>query len=385
MSTTTEPVPSAGFLKHPTNLYFPAILAVFVLVSRILCRGPLYFADGPSEIASIAQKSYIIQPPGYWMFDRIAGLFSDPVLAMTTINIFCSVAGVVVFYYTACLFTGRWNAFLAAFAYSTIFYIWFSGEIHSTYATQILFPVATYYLLLRYDRDRARWVLWLAALIFAAGAGLRPTDGFFMIPLILYFAAFRMPRKEALIFLSLIAVLCLGWLIPTWLAFKHYDAGIPAFAAYVAFITTKQSLLTGIRMYTLANPVRYILPMLVGFWPVLGIALVNAFRQRRDWRVQTLLLWIVPGSLFFVLVLMACAPYLNFFTAAILLLAVSSPRWMVVTALWNAIVFLAMGPVPSQKLAVNIMNSFVLRCTRGGIEQRYNTILTQMQHLDNAQ
>ena len=385
MSTTTEPVPSAGFLKHPANLYFPAILTVFVLVSRILCRGPLYFADGPSEIASIAQKSYIIQPPGYWMFDRIAGLFSDPVLAMTTINIFCSVAGVVVFYYTACLFTGRWNSFLAAFAYSTIFYIWFSGEIHSTYATQILFPVATYYLLLRYDRDRARWVLWLAALIFAAGAGLRPTDGFFMIPLILYFAAFRMPRKEAWIFLSLIAVLCLGWLIPTWLAFKHYDAGIPAFAAYVAFITTKQSLLTGIRMYTLANPVRYILPMLVGFWPVLGIALVNAFRQRRDWRVQTLLLWIVPGSLFFALVLMACAPYLNFFTAAILLLAVSSPRWMVVTALWNAIVFLAMGPVPSQKLAVNIVNSFVLRCTRGGIEQRYNTILTQMQHLDNAQ
>ena len=385
MSTTTEPVPLAGFLKHPTNLYFPAILAVFVLVSRILCRGPLYFADGPSEIASIAQKSYIIQPPGYWMFDRIAGLFSDPVLAMTTINIICSVAGVVVFYYTACLFTGRWNAFLAAFAYSTIFYVWFSGEIHSTYATQILFPVATYYLLLRYDRGRAKWMLWLAALVFAVGAGLRPTDGFFMIPLILYFAAFRVPRKDALIFLSLIVVLCLGWLIPTWLAFKHYDAGIPAFAAYVAFITTKQSLLTGIRMYTLANPVRYILPMLVGFWPVLGIALVNAFRQRRDWRVQTLLLWIVPGSLFFVLVLMACAPYLNFFTAAILLLAVSSPRWLLVTALWNAIVFLTMGPVPSQKLAVNIMNSFVLRCTRGGIEQRYNTILTQMQHLDNAQ
>lgn len=90
MGAATEPSVSAGSLKGRWNFYFPAILAAFVLVSRILCREPLYFGDGPSEIASIVQKSYIIQPPGYWMFDRIAGLFSDPVLAMTTINIICS-------------------------------------------------------------------------------------------------------------------------------------------------------------------------------------------------------------------------------------------------------------------------------------------------------
>lgn len=390
MGAATEPSVSAGSLKGRWNFYFPAILAVFVLVSRILCRGPLYFGDGPSEIASIAQKSYIIQPPGYWMFDRIAGLFSDPVLAMTTINIFCSVAGVVVFYYTACLFTGRWNAFLAALAYSAIFYIWFSGEVHSTYATQILFPVATYYLLLRYERDRARWLLWLAALLFALGAGLRPTDGMFLIPLVLYFAIFHMPRKEAVVFLSLITVFCISWLIPTWVAFERYDDGLKAFAAYVTYISRKQSILTGARMYTLANPVRYVLPLFVGFWPVLGLVFRNSFRNWSDWRIKSLLIWIAPGSLFFILCLISDAPYLNYLTAAILLIALSTPgkwtgRLLVVTALSNAIVFLAMGPVPSQKLAVNIMNSFVLRCTRGGIEQRYNKILSQMQHFDNAQ
>ena len=105
--------------------------------------------------------------------------------------------------------------FLAALAYSTVFYIWFSGEIHSTYASQILFPAATYYVLLRYEQARSQWMLWVAALVFAVGAGLRPTDGAFLIPLVLYFAAFRMPRKHALLFLSLIVLFCLGWLIPT--------------------------------------------------------------------------------------------------------------------------------------------------------------------------
>ena len=103
-------------------------------------------------------------------------------------------------------------------------------------------------------------------------------------------------------------------------------------------------------MYTLANPVRYVLP-LVGFWPVLGLVFGNTFRNWSDWRVKSLLIWIAPGSLFFILILMACAPYLNYLTAAILLLAVSvRSSGLVVTALSNAFVFLALGPVPSQRL-----------------------------------
>ncbi|MGD0156491.1 MAG: glycosyltransferase family 39 protein [Terracidiphilus sp.] len=387
MSTRAETAPSANSASDFGTFLFPALLTLFVLVSRILCRGPLYFADGPGHIASIQSKTYIIQPPGYWLFDRTAGLFSDPALAITVMNILFSVAGVVAFYYTACFFTSRINSFLAALAYATIFYIWFSGEIHSTYASQILFPVGTYYLLLSYERDRSKWMLWLAALIFAVGAGLRPTDGMFLIPMVLYFAVFRMPRKAAFLFLSLITVLCLGWLIPTWVAFERYDDGVKAFATYVTSVSKMQSVLTGVRMYTLANPVRYVLPLVIGFWPVLALVFRNALRNRSDWRVKSLLVWIVPGSLFFILSLMVCAPYLDFLTAAILLLAVSAPsawagRLLIVTAVWNSFVFLALGPIPSQRLSVNVVNGFVLRCTRGGIEQRYNTILSDMQHLD---
>lgn len=376
---------SAGFISVSRSSILPALLAIFTLVTRILCRGPVYFGDGPEHIRSILAKTYIIQPPGYWLFNRIAGLFPDPVLAITTMNILFSVAGVVVFYYTACLFTNRVSAFVAALAYATIFYLWFSGEIHSTYASQILFPVATFLALLCYERDRARWQLGLAACLLAVGAGLRPTDGMFLIPMLVYFAVFRMPRKRGLPFLTLAGLLCLGWLVPTCLAYKRMDGGMQEFTHYVAGVTRIQSVFTGVRMYTTANFVRYALPLLVGFWPVLGIAARNAFGNWRDARTKLLVLWIVPGSLFFVLSLISNAPYLDFLSAAILLLAVASPRWMAVTAVWNSIVFLALAPIPSQKPAVNVVNSFVLRCTRGGIAQRYNATLSQMQTLRDNQ
>jgi 4-amino-4-deoxy-L-arabinose transferase-like glycosyltransferase len=341
----------------------------------------VYFGDGPEHIQSILTQTYVIQPPGYWLFNRIAGLFSDPALAITAMNILFSTAGVVVFYYTAGLFTSRVNAFVAAMAYATIFYLWFSGEIHSTYASQILFPVATYYVLLLYERDRARWQLGLAACLFAVGAGLRPTDGMFLIPMLVYFGMFRMPRRTGLLFLALAGLLCFGWLIPTWLAYKRMDGGMQEFTHYVAGVTRIQSVFTGVRMYTIANFARYALPLLVGFWPVLGIAARNAVRNWRDARTKLLVLWIVPGSLFFMLSLISNAPYLDFLSAAILLLAVASPRWMTVSAVWNSIVFLALAPISSQKPAVNVMNGFVLRCTRGGIEQRYNATFSQMQNL----
>jgi hypothetical protein len=82
--------------------------------------------------------------------------------------------------------------------------------------------------------------------------------------------------------------------------------------------------------------------------------------------------------------LISNAAYLVFLSAAILLLAVSARRLMAVTALWNSVVFLALAPIPSQRLAVHVANSFVLRCTRGGIEQRYNKTLSEIQHSIDA-
>ncbi|MFZ0745314.1 MAG: glycosyltransferase family 39 protein [Terracidiphilus sp.] len=375
-ASTTEPLVR---LKTSLGLLPPTALAIITLAARVFCHGSVYFADGPAHISSILDKVYIIQPPGYWLFNRIAGLFANPVTGISVMNILFSVAGVVVFYYTALFFTERRNAFLAALAYSSIFYIWFSGEVHSTYASQALFPVATFWVLLSYDRDNANWRLWLAAAIFAVGAGLRPSDGVFLIPMLVYFSVVRLPGKKAGIFLILISVMCLAWVIPTGLAYRNAYGGMGGVSAYMLHIMKVRSITTGVNTGSLADIARYVFPLLVGFWPLLFVAAANVIRNGKDWRVRMMLVWIVPGSLFFVLSYIADAPYLNFLSAAILLLAVRAPRMMAITAIWNAALFLTFAPIPSQRLVVNVWNCDIGKYTFYAIRHHWQPNLSTVQ------
>jgi 4-amino-4-deoxy-L-arabinose transferase-like glycosyltransferase len=363
----------------------PVTLAMFTLVTRVLCRGSLYWADGPRHNRSILEKAYVIQPPGYWLFNRIAGLFPNPITAISVMNISFSVAAVAVFYYSALFFTGRRNAFLAALAYSSIFYIWFSGEVHSTYASQLLFPVSTFYALLRYERDKASQFLWLAAVLFATGAGLRPSDGAFLFPMLVYYSAVRLPRRKAALFLAVSIVLCLTWVIPTALAYRHSASGFPGVRAHMSNIVKTRSILAGVNMNSVANITRYVFPLLVAFWSILIIAVLNITHHWNDWRIRMLLLWILPGSLFFTLSYMSNAPYLNYLSAAVLLLAVSAPRMMVVTAVWNTVLFLGFSPIPSKRLSINVWNCYAVEYTRYAIEHHWDPNLSQVESSISAE
>ena len=358
-----------------------AVLALITLATRITCHGSVYFADGPAHIRAIATKMYVIQPPGYWLFDRIASLFPDPTLAISAMNILFSVAGVVIFYLTALHFGSRTNAFLAALAYSSISYIWFAGEVHSTYASQILFPILLFYALLKFDSDRAPWRMGLAVCIFALGAGLRPFDGLFLIPMLAFFCFERMPRKQGVLYLSLALILCLAWIIPTGLAYRHAYGGMRGVLAYMLLIMKVRSITTGVNAGTMANVVRYVFPLLVAFWAVLPAVSANAFRNRKEWRVQMMLLWILPGSLFFILSYISDAPYLTFLSAAILLLGIGSSRMLIVAMIWNAVIFLLIAPMPSHNLLVNTWNIDIGKYTLYAIHHQWQPNLSQIQPL----
>jgi 4-amino-4-deoxy-L-arabinose transferase-like glycosyltransferase len=363
-----------------SDRFMPAVtLAILTLVSRILFHGSVYFIDGPAHIRAILEKVYIIEPPGYWLFNRIAGIFPEPIMTISTMNILFSVAGVVVFYYTALYFTGRRSAFLAALAYSSVFYIWFSGEIHSTYASQALFPVATFCALLRYERDKSNWFLWLAAILFAVGAGLRPSDGVFLIPMLVYYSSTRLPRKKAALFLALILALCLTWVISTGLAYSKLQVGMHGAIDYAHQVMRVRSITAGTNAGSMANIIRYFLPLFVAFWPVLTITIMSLIRNWEDWRTRMMLFWIVPGSLFFILSYIGVAPYLTYLSAAVLLLAVSAPRMMIVTAVWNSVLFLSLSPIPSQRLIVNIWNCYAVEFTRYGIQHQWQPNLSELQ------
>jgi hypothetical protein len=180
-------------------------------------------------------------------------------------------------------------------------------------------------------------------------------------------------------FLALIFSLCLCWVIPTFLAYSHLPGGIRGALSYTQDIATQKSIATKVNAESMANIARYFLPILVAFWPVLAAAVLNVRRNWNDWRIRMLVLWIVPGSLFFTLSYISDAPYLNFLSAAILLLAVGAPRMMAVTALWNAILFLGFTPIPSRRLPVNIWNCYIGHFTRYGVQHQWFPNLSTLQ------
>ena len=86
---------------------YPWVLAVLVAVSRIATSGPVYFVDGPGHLWAIQSRVFVIQPPGYWLFNRLASLFPNPEAGIHYMNWAFSTAGVVIFYYAARLLVSR--------------------------------------------------------------------------------------------------------------------------------------------------------------------------------------------------------------------------------------------------------------------------------------
>jgi hypothetical protein len=297
-------------LERKKAIIFCGCLGIGVLLARVFTSGPAYFADARRHLAAIADHTYVIQPPGYWLFNRIGGLFPNPEHGLLVMNWIFSALGCMAFYACARRLVHWPLAELGALLYSTVFFAWFSGNIHSTYASQLLFPALTFYLMLRYREDgRTVWVCAVAA-SFALGAGFRPSDGAFMAPLLLVFVVSLSHKQQAVLAL-LVLIICAGWLIPTEIAQHRYDADNSAGAA-LGRVATGSILLGRVNVYSIANLLRFLLPLALA----LGPAAVFMFRTKDVW----LWAWVIPGSMFFLLLFISDAPYLNCLLGGFILL-----------------------------------------------------------------
>jgi hypothetical protein len=189
----------------------------------------------------------------------------------------------------------------------------------------------------------------------------------------IYFCFTRMKRADAFQFFVIFGVFCLGWVIPTYLGMEKEAGGLTGNWQYASGMLTVLSVLHQFNLRSFGNLARYVIPLAAALWPILGIAIRAVIRGGSDRTIRALALWIVPGSLFFVLVMITDPVYLNFLTPPILLLAVRSPRAMTVTAMWNLILFAALRPIPSQNIAVDVADCYVLQYTCYGVQ--HHTLL----------
>ncbi len=186
------------------------VIGLVVLISRIMTSGPVYWADGPALVRAIQSRVYVIQPPGYWLLNRSASLFPNAEAGLHILNWSFSALGVATFYLVAKRIVSRRVARLGTDVYAAVFYIWFSGGVHSSYASQIFFPVLMFYFFLRYRESSRLAHLIGASVAFAVGAGFRPSDGAFLLPLFVYFVIRYAPWRQLAASFTLVFTVCNG-------------------------------------------------------------------------------------------------------------------------------------------------------------------------------
>ena len=353
--------------------WFPWALAVLVFISRVLVTQWVpYWADGPAHIAAIRSRHYVSGPPGYWLFNRLAGFFRDPQTAIQVINWSCSAVGCVAIYLCARVFVDKLTARLAAVVYGSVYFTWFAAAVQSTYATEMLFPPLLFLCLVCHYRTKE--FLWLlgAGLSYALAAGFRPSDGLFIAIMALSYVVFEVRVRQIAVVITTTAGLCLVWFIPTF-------CGLHEKAALNPVTLVVSPLFNGLNYRTVANMVRFFLPLVTAFW-LLVPALARTVRYLREREIQLLWLWVLPGSLFLILIYMSNSQYMTFLTGALVLLSaigcgrshsrLVSRRVLAVVAVWNICLFLLFTPLHSKSFAAKVVNVYVGQDTLHGLRHR---------------
>jgi len=366
------------------SILFAACLFAVVFTSRVLTSTSVYFADGPLHVAAVQDHTYILQAPGYWLFTRIAGLFPDPQFGISIMNWLFSAGGAAAFYLAIRKLVSEKVARAAAIAYASVYFAWFSGNIHSTYASQLFFPVAVFLCLLQYRENYKVSGLIGASVLFALGAGFRPSDGAFFAPAFLS-ELLKAKRKHILTSIAVIAVICLSWLAPQKIASAHTAESAQTNTQHQLFGVASGVLFSGFSPYAAADVLRYFLPLGLALFPLLPLA----FKSKKD---VFLWLWILPGTLFFLFIYISESPYLDFLLAPYLILAatnalVSERRKVLLflfCAAFNLVFYFGWRPVafsnPRLQSAEYVVEAYLGRHTYWCVQHHYQPVARDLLH-----
>jgi hypothetical protein len=349
---------------------FPLALAAFIFAAHAITSGAVYFADGPSLVAAVLKGTYVIQPPGYWLFSRLGGMFHNSGFGFAVLNWFFCSSGAAVFYLLCRKLDARDGlSRLASAVYACVFFAWFAGDVHSTYATQMLFPPLLIFTFLCYEERKTRTHLLICAGIFAIGTGFRQSDGFFLLPLFSYLVLRAAPgwKARAQFFLAY-GLFCLAWFVPSQIALGGSNA-----AGQLASVAATTSLLhVGITTSSLLNLLRVLVPLFLAFWPLL---LALPFTPKKQ--ILLVLLWVMPGMLFFLLIYMSDAPYLVYASGApILAVVLCRRRKLAAIALtgclfWNLAFFFLARPIPGRNKVILVLNYYGIKYTHFGVSHHW--------------
>ena len=364
----------------------PILLASITLISRCLTVSNPYFVDGPNHVRAIENGTLIIQAPGYFLFElcgaALSALFHvQAALALRMLNVSFGVGAVLVFYLLAIrLFEVRLAGMLALL-YAASPLVWFSADIHSTYAAMTFFAP----LLLLVMGERKQFTL--GCCLWAVMAGLRPSDGMFVLPWLLL-QGYKQRWTARLQGFVAAAVGLLIWWLPTAERFGGSILSPLTASRSQASRLAQGVLVTHLSMHSATNFLRGVSGMVMAWGLLLPLVLWGGWHLwRKEQRVRTSALWILPGLTYFLFYYMADATYFAFCVAPGLIIAgfvireMPRLRQMILSsaALLCSLLFLLAGrPIEPGHKSQAVADAYFMKYTVWSLQHQYAPTLTDL-------
>lgn len=255
-----------------------------------------------------------------------------------------------------------------------------------------MFPVAVFWMVLLHKQQGNFIYIAIGCILFALGTGFRPSDGFLMLPFLMFYCLLNLQFREILYAIIIVSVVCLAWLIPTELEYRKIGQSLFGMLSYTSELTdTVSPLKAGLSYQAMANIARVVLPFVAAFWLIFPL-IFRLSPTNFDQIDKLLVLWIVPGLLFFLLYYMGPTLYLNFLTAPIILLALNNAvrfksgkiAQMLFTGcfVWNFGFFMLYMPIPGASVFTQVINIYVGSYTDYGIANQQRTNLSKVVNPD---
>ena len=295
------------------------VLALLTLLVRIMGASGPYFADDLRHISAIESGKLVIHAPGYFLFNAsgfvISYLFHvSAANALQILNITFSISGAVVFYLLLTRLTAIRSPFLLSLAYTCSPIVWFSGDVHCSYASVTFFAP----LLILVVEGERRFV-W-GCVIWALMAGFRPSDGVFVLPWMVYHSV-QFRWKDRLIGVAVAVPISAAWWIPS---VERYGHGLlsPFRGSGAEANKLAQGLLAGgFGLHAFVNAFHAVAGIIMTWGVLVPVLCLGATAWMRNRTARSMTIFLLPGLAFFLLYYVSDSPYFAYLAAAGMILA----------------------------------------------------------------
>ena len=311
----TRPVERSHSWLGSNTVWITILLCAMGIVTRIPFRAQILHHWDSVNFA-LALDHFDIRlhqphPPGtfviYIMLGRLFKAFlHDPNVSLVWLSVVASGLGIAALFLLSEQWFGRKVGLTTALLAIVSPLIWFHGEIALSYMLEFFWVPLVVYFCYKL-RTRSLLALLVSALLIGMAGGIRPNTPVFLFPLwVMGVIVHKYPLKKLLVALVVMALGVLIWAVPMVMM----SGGLTEYAEVLRWWQNQHveesASLFGVARNVIRFSMYIIYSLGLGLIPLVvatGRSLSDiVYSLKKDWRVQTLAGWILPGAGYFTMI-----------------------------------------------------------------------------------